>query len=106
MLFGSKEKHNDWLEYEVERLKRQIELLRKDLSDFCVIQTGEYTDELPDYGDVFTVEEFLDEGCFGFDGDGIAYPVKDGKEDRRLCFTKNSLWRLPKDATHVAWYNK
>lgn len=106
MLFGSEEKHNDWLEYEVERLKRQIEWLREELNVFCEISNGEYTRDLPDYADVLTVEEFLDDGCIGYDGDGDAYPVKGGKQDTRLCFTKNSLWRLPKDATHVAWYNK
>ena len=106
-MFGRKEKDKIyWLEFDIKTLKRQNELLRKDLSDFCIIETGDYTNELPDYGDVFTGEEFLNESCFGFDGDGIAYPVKNGKQDRKLVFTKNSLWRLPKDATHVAWYNK
>lgn len=63
----------------------------------------EYTGEVDEFADVFTVEEWkasVNEGFFT-DYDGSGYWVKDGKSSRDEVFSTPSL-----DATHVAWYNK
>jgi hypothetical protein len=63
----------------------------------------EYTGEVYEFADVFTVEEWessVNEGFF-IDYDGSGYWVKDGKSSRDEVFSTPPL-----DATHVAWYNK
>ena len=63
----------------------------------------EYSEEIPDYADIFELGEWklaIDEGFFG-NYDGIGYWVKDGKESRDEVFHSRPL-----DATHVTWYNK
>lgn len=62
-----------------------------------------YKNEVPEYADVMTVEEWLDavnSGLFvTYDGSG--YWVKDNKESNDEVFSSK-----PEDATHVTWYNK
>lgn len=66
-----------------------------------------YTINVSEYGDLFTVEDFCKFVKSGsiINYDGTGYPVRDGKECREeinCC----RLEDIPKDATHIAWYNK
>lgn len=63
----------------------------------------EYTEEVYEFADVFTVGEWesaVDDGYF-INDDGSGYWVKDGKSSSDEVFSTPPL-----DATHVAWYNK
>ena len=61
-----------------------------------------------DEDDVYTVEEFKEQCASGgfADSDGFGHPVKNGKADPS-CLIYPSAWdQIPKDATHIVWYNK
>lgn len=67
------------------------------------MKNREYSGEVYEFADVFTVEDWesaVNEGLF-IDYDGSGYWVKDGKSSRDEVFST-----FPLDATHVAWYNK
>jgi hypothetical protein len=58
--------------------------------------------------DVYTVEEFLkicDDGMF-IDYDGYGHPVKDKMADESICVKPSQREQIPKDATHIVWYNR
>jgi hypothetical protein len=78
------------------------------MRDLGIHYSTSYTEEVPDYGDVMTVENFIkccEIGGF-IDSDGEGFPIKDGKVAHD-CFVKPSRRALlPKDATHVIWFNK
>lgn len=61
-----------------------------------------------DEDDVYTVAEFesaCKSGSF-IDYDGFGYPMKDGKADSEICVKPSRLEEIPKDATHVVWFNR
>lgn len=67
-----------------------------------------YTEEVPDYGHVMTIEEWnecVEEGYFISD-DGHGYFCKDGKMDRTLEVFSPRAAQMEIDATHVCWFNK
>lgn len=66
-----------------------------------------YQDELPSYGDLMTVEKFricVDAGTF-MDYDGYGHPVKDNKSSRYEV-RPSKIHLIPKDATHIIWFNR
>jgi hypothetical protein len=69
---------------------------------------AEYTEKLPDYGDLMTIKDFRDACSVGalIDYDGTGYPVKDGKMARNVNVLPSKRNRIPKSATHVMWFNK
>lgn len=70
--------------------------------------TTKYTEPLPDYGDLMTVADFLD-ACGGgafIDYDGVGHPVKGKMMMRCLDVYPSKRHLIPKDATHVMWFNK
>lgn len=69
--------------------------------------SGKYDQEVPDYGDLMTREEWLDMVKHGFfiDYDGMGSPVKDGKAMNGWVYPSQAD-KLPEDATHVVWFNK
>jgi len=67
-----------------------------------------YTRSIPDYGDVMTVEEFttaVEAGGF-VDYDGFGNPAKDGRMDGKLFIIPSRIDEVPKDCTHIVWYNR
>lgn len=66
-----------------------------------------YNKELPDYGDLIPVKEWIEccESGMFIDYDGSGYPVKDGKMNNDLI-RPSRYKELPSDATHVLWMNK
>lgn len=61
-----------------------------------------------DEDDVLTVKEFI-ECCDdqGFtDYDGFGHSVKDKMCDPSIIIYPSQLYLIPKDATHIVWYNK
>ena len=79
--------------------------------------TATYTDPVPDYGELMTVEEYLaavDRGSF-IDYDGHGEAVRDGLVARHNPFIpgpndpvvpSDRDSKIPLDATHVVWYNR
>lgn len=66
-----------------------------------------YTEELPSYGDVMTVENFRNDCRAGYliDYDGYGHPVKDNKMAKiRIYPSGRDL--IPADATHILWFNR
>ena len=59
--------------------------------------------------DVYTIKEFLahcDDGSF-IDYDGYGHPVKDKFYDEAIWISpSNARKTIPKDATHIVWYNR
>jgi len=58
--------------------------------------------------DVYTVEEFLAhvQGGSFIDYDGHGRPVKDGMADENIVIKPSRVHEIPKDATHVVWFNR
>ena len=76
-----------------------------------MIEKGNYTHPLvPGNGDLLTVKEYLEmvASYAIMDDDGSSWPVKDGMEARGFdsLVYPSKPETLPKDATHVVWYNK
>lgn len=67
-----------------------------------------YEGEIPDYGDLMTVEDFVsncESGVF-IDYDGHGYPCKDGKCYQGFVICPSSRRFIPSDATHIVWFNR
>lgn len=67
-----------------------------------------YTEQIPNFGELMTVKEFINsckEGWF-IDYDGHGHPVKDNKMDDSICIYPSQLVLIPKDATHIIWFNR
>lgn len=61
-----------------------------------------------DEEDVYTVAEFIEccEVNAFIDYDGFGHPVKDGFADPKVFVSPSKRNEIPKDATHIVWYNK
>ena len=71
--------------------------------------TGTYGNaEHPDEDDVYTVEEFREfcERKLFIDYDGFGEPVKDRKADPEIWIKPSRPEQIPKDATHIVWFNR
>jgi hypothetical protein len=64
-----------------------------------------YTTEMPDYGDILSIDEYLEDSIYG-DLDGSAYPLKDGFYDPLIDLHRSRPKEIPIDCTNVAWFNK
>jgi hypothetical protein len=72
-------------------------------------KTNQYGSGEFDEDDVYTVEEFAElvKGDWFIDYDGWGHPVKDKLADPSIDVYPSQFPRcMPKDATHVVWYNK
>lgn len=71
-------------------------------------KTNQYGCGPDDEDDVYTVEEFkahCKSGSF-VDYDGYGHPVKDGLEDNSIYIKPSNVATIPKDATHINWFNR
>jgi hypothetical protein len=70
--------------------------------------TGNYGCGPDDEDDVYTVDEFKEhvESNMFIDYDGHGYPVKDGLADKSIMIFPSRIKNIPKDATHIVWYNR
>ncbi len=66
-----------------------------------------YTEELPDYGDLFTIEEFITECKNNMltDYDGSGSSVRENKMAKDNI-KPSRLDEILEDATHIMWFNK
>lgn len=68
-----------------------------------------YMDDMPDYGDIMTLEEFIDScNCGGFcnyDGSGY-YALETSCSDITIYPSDITNNKYRKDFTHVIWFNK
>ena len=72
------------------------------------VDTTNYTNKPSEYGDVMTVADWVESCVDGFfiDYDGYGAPMK-GKLVAKNCIVWPSIRHLiPKDATHIEWYNR
>lgn len=71
-------------------------------------KTGQYGCGPANEDDVYTVAEFRErcKSCMFIDYDGFGYPVKDKLADKTIVIKPSKLRAIPKDATHVVWYNR
>ncbi len=62
--------------------------------------------EFPD--ELYTLDNFLEvcKANFLIDYDGYGYPVKDNKSDNEVVVKPSKLNVIPKDATHIVWFNR
>jgi len=69
---------------------------------------GCYSASLPSYGDLLTVQDFLEtcEGGGFIDYDGIGHPVKAMKMMESFDVKPSKRKEIPKDATHIMWFNR
>ena len=70
--------------------------------------TNRYGGGPGDEDDVYTTEEFIsrcDQGMF-IDLDGHGHPVKDNLADNSVFIKPSRYSQIPKDATHIVWYNR
>jgi hypothetical protein len=61
-----------------------------------------------DEDDVYTVQgfrEIVESGGFT-DYDGYGHPVRDSLADLRRVIKPSRVNKIPKDATHVVWFNR
>lgn len=71
-------------------------------------KTGQYGCGPEGEDDVYTISEFNEycrSGSF-VDYDGHGHPVKDRKSDPAIFIKPSRLEEIPKDATHIVWYNR
>lgn len=71
------------------------------------MKNEKYTQDIPDYGDVMTVEHFRQAckaGAF-IDYDGVGHPAKDGRMGHSEV-RPSRLAEIPPDATHIVWFNR
>lgn len=73
----------------------------------CIAEI-KYNKEPDDFGNIMTVEKWLDDCDDGYliDYDGFCQPMKEGKVCDLFILPSERNTLLPKDATHVIWYNK
>ena len=66
-----------------------------------------YDESIPEFGDLFTVQEFVDSVKLGFliDYDGSGQLVRDDKMSKE-CILPSKINTIPDCATHVLWFNK
>jgi len=58
--------------------------------------------------EVYTVDEFIEccnDGSF-IDYDGYGHPVKDCKSNPDIMIEPSKYKDIPKDATHIVWFNR
>lgn len=69
--------------------------------------TGNYGCGKEDEDDVYTIEEFLDcvKSHSFIDSDGYGHPVLEKKCDISIFIQPSNVKNIPKDATHIVWYN-
>lgn len=67
-----------------------------------------YTEEPEPYGDIMTLEDFRNAVRKGYliDYDGYGYPMKDDLVDDFLKIFPSDMISIPKDATHIIWFNR
>ena len=61
-----------------------------------------------DCGDLIERQDFIENveaGCF-IDYDGYGHPVKDELVDESFYVYPSEIEKLPKDCTHVLWFNR
>ena len=70
--------------------------------------TGTYGSSPDGEDDVYTIEEFcnLCKSKMFIDYDGFGHPVKDKLYDPTIIIVPSKLNKIPKDATHIVWYNR
>lgn len=67
-----------------------------------------YSKEMPKFGDVFPVKEFIEDcesGMF-IDYDGYGHPVKDNLMDESIIIKPSQVILIPSDADSIIWFNR
>ena len=97
--------------YEPESMSKFLDLKDMNIypSSFSLkkINKTEFTEDIPDYGDVMTVKSFISACVHGafIDYDGSGQPAKNGKM-ADIYIKPSLIGKIPLDATHIVWYNR
>ena len=69
--------------------------------------TTMFTEDIPNYGDLFTLEEWLKDCKNGFliDYDGFGHP-SDGKYMSNVFMKPSKRNDYPEGTTHIVWFNR
>ena len=104
----NKDPQQDWNNY-LEFLKPESTELTKLTKQRKLLVEPEY-DDVPDYGDVMSLTDFLEcVECGGFiDYDGFGHYVKDGKEVCNIDVRPSDVeaGTIRKDFDTIVWFNK
>jgi hypothetical protein len=108
---GSKLAHDAKTREITEEFRRRDQFFQDIWTVIRANPAGEYTRPTPDYGDIMTVDEWLDcvrNGSFvDYDGSGGAARMVKGKLAMETRYIYPSACdKLPSDATHVVWFNR
>lgn len=73
-----------------------------------MVAMAKYSEKLPDYGDLMTVKDFVEACKIGafIDYDGMGHPVKGKRMMGGMTISPSKLKEIPKDATHILWFNR
>lgn len=104
---------------QITNLEKFIEIYNKyeDLSDTWIedakrqkleYPSPDYICDIDEWADVMSVKDFIEScECTAFvDYDGFGYPVKDNKVADNFIIKPSTRDIIPKDATHIIWYNR
>jgi hypothetical protein len=71
-------------------------------------ETADYSTRLLGDEHVMPVDEFREDVKFHslIDYDGYGNPVRNGFIDKSILIHPSRLTKIPRDATHIAWYNR
>lgn len=95
----------DFMKYMESTSKKVSEAYRK----YRMIQTPNFSEDVPEYGDVMNLREFITCcQCGGFiDYDGFGEYIKDGKTSGIRIYPSDIKYGcIRKDFDQIVWYNK
>lgn len=72
------------------------------------MKLGKYTEPNPDYGDVMSVEKFLEavKGGWFIDYDGYGNASNGTHLDDTVNIYPSMVDMIPSDASHIVWFNR
>lgn len=93
----------EWIEQHLDQYRGYMRAARG-----IPLDTVPYDTVFPDYGDVMTVKDFIAncEGGGFIDYDGFGTPANGDKMNGDFCISPSTRHLIPKDATHIIWYNR
>ena len=102
------ESDGDFRKYQ-ELLKPYSKKCSEASRNYRFIQTPEFTDDVPDYGDVMSLKKFIsccEEGGF-IDYDGFGEYIKDGKTSGITIHASDVKYKKVRtDFTEMVWFNR
>jgi len=92
----------------LERILKEQGYKEEEIIKIVEMNMSPYSEEVSEDDCLLTIEEFLNDVKAGglIDYDGYGNPVKNGKINPSIKIYPSSVDSIPKDATHICWYNR